>query len=245
MSEWYGDGPFDSGELSPEEAFLARRQEASINAYGHNTVMLSDGFFGPSPTENQAVASPVSDDGGIGFQQDTSGVLNNEAFVVNQFVNIERQMNPWLRFKFALSQLTDCRFFIGMTSSISGQISFDTGGNFHYAGVQFSSVRGGGDTNWQLISTDGVAANQEITDSGAPVDTKPHSLLIQFDNTAPAVRMVLFDETGLQLKDVTHKTAIPDATTGMTPAVGTEALAAAVKSHVFYYANGILRGLEV
>lgn len=242
--EWYGDGPFDSGELSPEEAFLVQRQEGGISAFGGGAAVDSWGVAG-NAAETDAASFAVSDEDGVGFQQDTSITINNEATLFSQIGGIFRSANPIVRIKFSLVQLTDCRFFVGFINTPSEAISNDDGGVGRYAGLQFSSTRGGGDTNFQFISGDGVGANQEITDSLVVADDEVYSLLVKLDTIAVIARMELLSKTGVSLKTVVHDTTIPGASNGLKFGLGIETLAAAVKSHVFYYALPFVPGLEV
>lgn len=245
MSIWYGEGPYNSGPLSPEEAFLARRQEGGMSAFAGGAAVDSWGAAG-NATETDATSSPITDEDGIGFQQDTSAVINNEASLLNQLSGPELGMNPILMAKFSLVQLTDCRFFVGfMNASISQIVSNDDGGTAQYAGVQFSSTRGGGDTNFQIMSGDGIPANQEITDSLVVADDEVYSLRVKLNAIAASARMVLRDKRGILLRDVTHSTSIPDATQPLRWGMGVETLVGGVKSYVFYDAKILIPGLEV
>ena len=246
MNMWYGEGPFGSGQLSPEEAFLARRQSGGITAFGSASALEGWGVAGPAPTETDASSAAIDDDGGIGLQQNTSSSINNDAFSVSQNAVTERQMNPMLRIKFKLLQLTDCRFFVGINDGITQITANDDGGVGEYAGTQFSTTRGGGgDTNWQFLTGDGTAINQEITDSGVPATTGEFSLVIVFDDAAGTVRMTLLDKTGQPLVPiVTHNTAIPAAATSLRYGWGLRTLTAGVKSYVAYYENIEVLGSE-
>lgn len=244
MSIWYGDGPFDSGELSTEEAFLVRRQEGGISAFGGGAAVDSWGVAG-NAAEIDAASSAVSDEDGVGWKQDTSSSINNEASLTSQINGIFRSATPIVRIKFSLVQLTDCRFFVGLINTISEVISNDNGGIGRYAGLQFSSVRGGGDTNFQFVSGDGIGGDQEITDSLVAADDEVYSLLVKLDTIAVVARMELLSKTGRSLRRILHDTTIPGASNGLRFGLGIETLAGAVKSHVFYHAPISVLGLEI
>jgi hypothetical protein len=104
-----------------------------------------------------------------GYTSSTSG---SEARVAGGYTNYKtNQGRGWVfRFIAKASDLTNARYYFGVTNQTSTTMSAADDPAGDYAGFQFSSVRP--DTNLMCVTKDGTT--QRATDSGLAADTNPH-----------------------------------------------------------------------
>ena len=224
-------------DLTLEEIFETLHQVGGWSAYGNDTTLRPWGWGGSVISAASPIAAvAVKDADGSSIKLNTSAVISTNATVTPQANNdFLREMDVVGKGKFKLNQLTDVRYFCGISSSISATIQSDTP-SAHYAGLHFSTTRDGGDTTWMLQSGDGTAT-PEITDTGVMADLTAHTPIVLLDDSEPAVRIILLDRLGLSLVDVIHKTRVPAAATAMRYVKGAKTLVAAAKTFQTYYAK--------
>jgi len=236
-----------SGKASEQidrDFIQGNRQWGAWSGYGSATLLALEQLYAQSMIVDNASAV-VSDADGVGLQQDTSGVLNNNAYILGAYNTVgpvaapchaRRYWTVW-ECKFKLLQEDDQRVFIGLHSSFDPAVVLaadDPAGD--YAGLQFSTVR---DTNFQFVTKNNVA--QELWDSGVPIDTDAHILRIVFRPDETWVAMFLYDTDRNIEASIWTDSFLPTLATNLYPWSGVRTLAAAVKSIVQYYAEGVNR----
>lgn len=210
-----GNQPFAFGGIVPQNSASAIR---------------GFGVLGDTLTAIDFNSRIVYTGGEVGFQQDTSTTSGNDAYL-NQSTAaffMDPTANTKLIVKFRMNQLTDTRFYVGL-SNISTPASSVTP-VADCAGLMFSSVVP--DTNFQFYTNDGSGGGV-MTDSEFAADTNTHILLIAL-NGATNVIFTLYDNTFTQ---EATKTVTSDLANGpMNFVINTETQTTATKQHELHYA---------
>lgn len=199
----------------------------------YQTTLVHDIGGWNASTVDDASAYALGADG-LYLEQDTDGLLNDEARVhVTGDTVTRRDRRPVLEIKFELVDLTDIRFFAGYQSAFASILASDAPA-IDYAGVQFSTARP--DTNFQLVVGDTVA--QTIFDTGIAVDADVHFVRVSCDIAESEILIELFDANHDIEASAVFDSDLPGLTDTLGVLCGIRALAVAVKQIRQYRARG-------
>lgn len=131
----------------------------------------------------------------------SAATTDSDAGVSSNTINLHLQ-NDWRIIVWAgLDTLTNVRYTVGATASISNIIAYDDGFNGEAAWFRYST--NASDTNWMCLTSNDTAGGPTITDSGIAVTTDTKMFEIQ--KTDSEIKF-LIDKVLV----ATHTTNLPD-----------------------------------
>tara|TARA_R110002020_G_scaffold18350_4_gene64168 strand:- start:2059 stop:3306 length:1248 start_codon:yes stop_codon:yes gene_type:complete len=217
---------------------LVKRAAYYIYPSGSGTsssVLTGTGYISYLYETVSGATTPGTDAGGYFQTFDTGTSTNNEATfgISHYYYHTLPTANFFYMVRFGLSDLTNVRFFAGVTKygTYNNTIDSDDYANDH-CGITFSTARP--DTNFQFVTRN---AAQTLVDTGvAPDAAKIYDLEIEFSSAGASCRMRLSEVDGTILKaDTTITTNLP--TLAMDPTMGIRTLTTAAAGFRFYRAE--------
>jgi hypothetical protein len=201
-------------------------QYGAWSAGGLDTAISAWGLFDPYTSSDNGSAF-LDDATGHGITQSTSAVLGNRATLNRLPIDYTSDLKFIYTYKFALGNITDIRFWTGLSTTTNAMIDADSDNNT--VGIQYSTNRP--DTNFQFLSE---GTTQTLVDSGVAADTDPHIFEMIY-TPGVSVNFKLWNSTHTTLEaDQTITTNLVAASTGLEITAGISTLAAAVKSITQY-----------
>lgn len=200
-----------------------------------SSVLMGTGYISYLYETVSGACTPGTDAGGYNQTFDTGSSTNNEATfgISHYYYHTLPTANFFYWCRFGLSDLTNVRFFCGLTKygTYNNVIDSDDYGNDH-CGLTFSTARP--DTNFQFLSRN---AAQTLVDTGvAPDAAKIYDLEIEFSSAGASLRMRLSEHDGTVVAaDTTITTNLP--TLALDPSMGIRTLTTAAAGFRFYRAE--------
>jgi len=203
----------------------------------NNTNMSEDGMFQQGGiVEVDDTSSLNFATSGMAFNQSTSAVSGNVAYVAQLGQMSIVSHNPIAMFKFKLGSIADVRFFAGLTSAPNATTNVDSDDPSHFmAGLQFSTPRV--DSNFQFLIDDNVTPT--VSDTGIAADTAVHYLVVDVESTT-RITLRLLDKDGVVEAEQTFTINLPAAGSQLGCFIGQGTQTTTVKTlDVFWFKLGL------
>ena len=227
---------FKAYEQVQRAAIEGWRQKGRWSAQANAAAPEASGLYESLVTTHNASAL-VQDADGIGLQQDTSGALNDDAFVRSDIIH-RTSYNTLFECKFKLAQTAAERVYVGLSQAVfSATLLGSDLPPGSLVGLHYSTSRG--DTNFMFLTQTVIGPN--LIDSGIPIDTAAH--IIRIITTPTYVIFELMDTDRNIEASARVVTNLPLPTNDLAAWSGIRALEVAVKSLTQYYAEGTHRNI--
>lgn len=174
-----------------------------------------DGFWNGQPnptivTVGTGTTNVQRDSAGLRIRFDTGTTINSiEGLRINSVALTQRDLDPEFRMKIRGVIVTNCRIFIGLTSSTAAPVS-NTDYLATFSGVGFWANTAV-DSNWKIMQNSGGASSDTTTLANVgPLDTTKREIAIRAINSASKFQYSWDNGPWVDIN-----TAIPAATTAL------------------------------